>query len=115
MEGQSRLTVNIGDIDDQIRPRSNSESSAKKPELAKKKSEQFQLPQIFVEEVDDFDDFEPISRQRAYTSPEEMFQQRRSRPGTPPPRDEVSKMSRKHVSLEKIGAQPHKLCQVPEI
>jgi len=44
-----------------------------------------------------------------------MFQQRRSRPGTPPPRDEVSKMSRKHVSLEKIGAQPHKLCQVPEI
>jgi glutaredoxin len=55
MEGQSRLTVNIGDIDDQIRPRANSESSAKKPELAKKKSEQFQLPQIFVEEVDDFD------------------------------------------------------------
>lgn len=113
MEGQNKLTVNFVDSDDQMRPRAFSESSAKKPDIYKKKLENFTLPEIFIEEVEDLD-LDIMPRQRAYTSPDDMFRQRRSRPGTPPPSEEMPKISRKHSSLEKIGAQPHKLYQVPE-
>lgn len=116
MSGQTSLTVDFGDTDDQIRPRAYSESSAKKTEKLCKKLKQMELPKIFIEEVDDFTDFEPVSRQRAYTSPDDLFRQRpKARPGTPPPCEMViGSQMRKQSSLEKIGAQPHKLFKVPE-
>lgn len=115
MNGQQSLTVEFDSADDQIRPRAYSESSAKKTEKLCKKLEQLELPKIFIEEVEDFADFEPVSRQRAYTSPDELFRRRpRTRPGTPPPCDMVGSQIRKQSSLEKIGAQPHKLFKVPE-
>ncbi|VDI27872.1 Hypothetical predicted protein [Mytilus galloprovincialis] len=111
MDKHNTLTVDFVESEN-MRPRAYSESSAKKPENPLKK---FQLPTIFIEEVDDFDEIEPMPRQRAYTSPDEMFRRRKpSRPGTPPPLDSPNTKMKKQSSLERIGARPHKLSQVPE-